>query len=246
LRECIEIGPSKHRAPRGTNLISPLATPIPLCQKAEEVSTTIVEFFTLLSLGLIVGLSGAIIPGPLLAFTLFDTSRKKRVTGPKIILGHAAWESLIIIIILLGFGTLITKNILAIYLLGGIALTVIGINMLRNRGKEANMEKSKVNSSFIGGIFYTAFNPTQPLWWATGGLALLLTGLEMMSIVGILVVTAGHWLSDLIYYTFVSFAVKRNEAHIIPHQKAITIVLACFMMLLGAYFLVQSIQPLLL
>jgi len=206
----------------------------------------IVEFFTLLSLGLVVGFSGAIIPGPLLAFTVFDTSRKKKITGPRIILGHAIWESVIILIILLGFGGLITQNILAIYILGGVALAAIGISMIRSKGKEISMEKSKVNSSFIGGIFYTAFNPTQPLWWATGGLALLLTGLEMMSIIGVLVVTAGHWLADLIYYSFVSFAVKRNEQHIVPHQKAIAIVLGVFMMLLGMYFLIQSIQQLLL
>jgi threonine/homoserine/homoserine lactone efflux protein len=206
----------------------------------------IVEFFTLLSLGLVVGFSGAIIPGPLLAFTVFDTSRKKKITGPRIILGHAIWESVIILIILLGFGGLITQNILAIYILGGVALAAIGISMIRSKGKEISMEKSKVNSSVIGGIFYTAFNPTQPLWWATGGLALLLTGLEMMSIIGVLVVTAGHWLADLIYYSFVSFAVKRNEQHIVPHQKAIAIVLGVFMMLLGTYFLIQSIQQLLL
>jgi threonine/homoserine/homoserine lactone efflux protein len=206
----------------------------------------IVEFFTLLSLGLVVGFSGAIIPGPLLAFTVFDTSRKKKITGPRIILGHAIWESVIILIILLGFGGLITQNILAIYILGGVALAAIGISMIRSKGKEISMEKSKVNSSFIGGIFYTAFNPTQPLWWATGGLALLLTGLEMMSIIGVLVVTAGHWLADLIYYSFVSFAVKRNERHIVPHQKAIAIVLGVFMTLLGTYFLIQSIQQLLL
>ena len=205
----------------------------------------IVEFFTLLSLGLLVGFSGAIIPGPLLAFTVFDTSRKKKMTGPRIILGHAVWESVIILIILLGFGGLITQNILIIYILGGVALAVIGVGMVRSKGKEISMEKSRVNSSFAGGIFYTAFNPTQPLWWATGGLALLLTGLEMMSVVGVLVVTAGHWLSDLAYYSFVSFAVKRNEKHIVPHQRTVATVLGVFMMLLGAYFLIQSVQQLL-
>jgi threonine/homoserine/homoserine lactone efflux protein len=205
----------------------------------------ILDFFTLLSLGLLVGFGGAIIPGPLLAFTVFDTSRKKKVTGPRIILGHAVWESVIILIILLGFGGLITQNISIIYILGGVALAVVGTSMIRSKGKETSMEKSRVNSSFVGGIFYTAFNPTQPLWWATGGLALLLTGLEMMSVVGVLVVTAGHWLSDLAYYSFVSFAVKRNEQHIVPYQKTVAIVLGVFMILLGTYFLIQSVQQLL-
>ena len=206
----------------------------------------IVEFFTLLSLGLVVGFSGAVIPGPLLAFTVFDTSRKKKMTGPRIIFGHAVWESVIILIILLGFGGLITQNTLAIYVLGGVALAIMGVSMFLSNGKEINMEKSKVNSSLVGGIFYTAFNPTQHVWWATGGLALMLTGLEMMGIAGVLVVTAGHWLADLIYYSFVSFAVKRNEKHIVPHQKAIAIVLGLFMTLLGVYFLGLSIQQLLI
>jgi threonine/homoserine/homoserine lactone efflux protein len=206
----------------------------------------ILEFLTLLSLGVVVGLSGAVIPGPLFAFTVFDTSRKRAITGHRIILGHAIWESVIILIILLGFGGLITHNTLAIYIIGGVALAFMGISMIRSKGREISMENSRVNSSFVGGIFYTAFNPTQPLWWATAGLALLLTGLEVMSIMGVFIVTAGHWLSDLAYYSFVSFMVHRHERYINPHQKTISIVLGVFMALLGAYFLIQSIQQLVL
>jgi threonine/homoserine/homoserine lactone efflux protein len=206
----------------------------------------ILEFLTLLSLGVVVGLSGAVIPGPLFAFTVFDTSRKRAITGHRIILGHAVWESVIILIILLGFGGLITRNTLVIYIVGGVALAFMGISMIRSKGREISMENSRVNSSFVGGIFYTAFNPTQPLWWATAGLALLLTGLEVMGIMGVFIVTAGHWLSDLAYYSFVSFMVHRHERYINPHQKTISIVLGVFMALLGAYFLIQSVQQLVL
>ena len=206
----------------------------------------ILEFLTLLSLGVVVGLSGAVIPGPLFAFTVLDTSRKRAITGHRIILGHAVWESVIILIILLGFGGLITRNTLVIYIVGGVALAFMGMSMIRSKGREISMENSRVNSSFVGGIFYTAFNPTQPLWWATAGLALLLTGLEIMGIMGVFIVTAGHWLSDLAYYSFVSFMVHRHERYINPHQKTISIVLGVFMALLGAYFLIQSIQQLVL
>jgi threonine/homoserine/homoserine lactone efflux protein len=206
----------------------------------------ILEFLTLLSLGVVVGLSGAVIPGPLFAFTVFDTSRKRAITGHRIILGHVIWESVIILIILLGFGGLITRNTLVIYIIGGVALAFMGVSMIRSKGREISMENSRVNSSFVGGIFYTAFNPTQPLWWATAGLALLLTGLEVMGIMGVFIVTAGHWLSDLAYYSFVSFMVHRHERYINPHQKTISIVLGVFMALLGAYFLIQSIQQLVL
>jgi len=68
----------------------------------------------------------------------------------------------------------------------------------------------------------------------------------MMGILGVFIVTAGHWLSDLAYYFFVSFMVQRNEKYINPHQKKISIILGVFMTLLAAYFLIQSIKQLIL
>ena len=206
----------------------------------------LLEVLTLLSLGFVVGLSGAIIPGPLLAFTVFDTTRKRRITGYSVILGHALWESGIILIILFGFGGIITQNRLVIYVIGGLALAFMGISMVRSRGGEIRLESSRVSSSLIGGIFYTAFNPTQPPWWATAGLALLLKGVEIMGVVGVFVVTAGHWLSDFAYYGFVSFMVHRHERYINPRQREISILLGIFMALLGVYFLVQGLQQLVL
>jgi threonine/homoserine/homoserine lactone efflux protein len=204
----------------------------------------ILEFLTLLSLGFVVGFSGAIIPGPLLAFTVFDTSRKKKITGHSIILGHTVWEFGIILTILLGFGAVIAQNTLIFYIIGGVALAIMGAGMIRSKSGEINMKRSRVSGSIIGGIFYTAFNPTQPLWWATAGLALLIKGTEMLSIMGVVAVTAGHWLADLAYYGFVSFMVHRHERYINPHQKKMSIILGSFMAALGVYFLIQGLQQL--
>lgn len=190
-----------------------------------------------------VGLSGALIPGPLLAFTILDTSKKGKMTGHKVMVGHALWEFGIILLILLGFGGLIAQNKLIIYLLGGLVLILMGIGIVRNRGGELRMEKSRVNSSLIGGIFYTAFNPTQPPWWATAGLALLLKGSELMGTIGIALVTLGHWLSDFTYYIFVSYVVNKHERYINPRQRLITTILGSFMTLLGVYFLLQGLLP---
>jgi len=67
----------------------------------------IFESLALVAIGLVVGLSGAIIPGPLLAFTLFDTSKQGRVTGHHVMMGHMLWELGVILLILLGFGWII-------------------------------------------------------------------------------------------------------------------------------------------
>jgi threonine/homoserine/homoserine lactone efflux protein len=106
------------------------------------------------------------------------------------------------------------------------------------------MKSSRVSSSLGGGAFYTAFNPTQPLWWATAGLALLLKGLEVMGIVGVILVTIGHWLSDFVYYIFVSFIVHKHASYVNPKQRQISIVLGIFMTALGIYFLEQGLQKL--
>ena len=205
----------------------------------------IFESLVLVSIGLVVGLSGAVIPGPLLAFTLYDTSRKRRVTGHYIMMGHVLWEFGVILLILFGFGWTVLGNSEIIYLAGGLVLTLMGVRMIKSRAGEAKMQASRVNSSFGGGIFYTAFNPTQPLWWATAGLALLLKGLEIMGILGVVLVTAGHWLADFGYYGFVSFVMHRHASYVNPRQRQISILLGLFLTALGMYFLEQGLEKLL-
>lgn len=199
------------------------------------------EFLTLLFLGFAVGLSGAIIPGPFTAFTVFDTARKQRVTGPMIVAGHVVWESMIILLILLGFGLLISSAKLYIYVVGGTVLVLMGANMVRSTPSTSRMQSARTSSSFLGGIFYTAVNPTQPVWWATAGLALLLQGMEVMGMVGVALVTAGHWSSDFAYYTLVSYLVKTQERYVIRHQRAITLILGGFIAVLGVSFIAQGL-----
>jgi len=204
------------------------------------------ESLALISIGLVFGLSGAAIPGPLLAFTLYDTSRKGRVTGHYVMLGHVLWELGVILLILFGFGWIILENTSIIYTAGGIVLALMGIKMIHSRTGEVKMERTKINSSLGGGIFYTAFNPTQPLWWATAGLALLLKGLEVMGILGVVLVTVGHWLSDFGYYVFVSFIIHRHASYVNPKQRKISILLGLFVTVLGLYFLEQGLEKLVL
>ncbi|MGB9853246.1 MAG: LysE family transporter [Candidatus Bathyarchaeales archaeon] len=150
------------------------------------------------------GLSGAVIPGPLLAFVVFDAVRKRKVTGHFVIAGHVVWETLIIFLILFGLGSIILQYKLFVYVVGGTVLVLMGALMVKGIG-EVKIKESKVSSSLLGGIFYTAFNPTQPPWWASAGLALLLQGYELVGSIGIIIVTAGHRLADLIYYFLIFY-----------------------------------------
>lgn len=198
------------------------------------------EPLSLFFLGFIVGLSGAVIPGPLLAFVIFDSARKRKVTGHFIIAGHALWEALIIYLIFLGLGSLMVLYKMHIYLIGGFVLILMGALVVKSRKEEVRMEGSRVNSSIIGGVFYTAFNPTQPAWWATAGVLLLLQGYEVMGNLGIAIVTIGHWMADLVYYTFISYVIYKYEKYIDPWQKQLSLILGLFVALLGTYFVIQA------
>lgn len=175
------------------------------------------ELLALFFLGLVVGLSGAIIPGPLLAFTIFDTSRKRRVTGHRVIFGHVLWEAVVILIILFGFESLMTQYRTLIYVVGGLVLILMGVLMFRSRREdEVGVRNSRIDSSMLG-------------------------GLETIGFIGVVMVTLGHWLSDFAYYTFISFMINRHEWYISPRQGLISMLLGFFVALLGAYFVIQAL-----
>ena len=198
------------------------------------------DLLFLIMIGFIVGLGGAVIPGPLLAFVIFDTVRKCRVVGHYVVLGHIMWEGFIIFLILLGLGNLMIEFKDIIYVVGGSVLVFMGVSMLRG-GFEVRTKDSRINSSLLGGLFYTAFNPTQPPWWASAGLALLLQGYELAGYLGIATVTLGHWLADMAYYSLVSYIISKYGKVIIPKQKIVITILAVFIITLGIYFIVSSV-----
>ncbi|MEM0314440.1 MAG: LysE family transporter [Candidatus Bathyarchaeia archaeon] len=199
----------------------------------------VLEILVSFALGFLVGLGGALIPGPLLAFVIFDANKKQKVTGPSIMAGHALWEGLVILLIIFGAGSIMLQYKLFIYGIGGAVLMLMGASMIRS-ANEAELKNSKVNSSFLGGIFYTAFNPTQPPWWASAGLALLLQGYELIGPLGIIVVTAGHWIADLFYYSLISYTIYKYGKALVPRQRQISNVLGLFVAALGAYFIVSG------
>jgi len=200
----------------------------------------IFELLGLLFLGFVVGLSGAVLPGPLLAFVIFDSSRKRKITGHSVIVGHALWEAVVICLLLLGLSSIMIHYKVFIYAIGGFVLILMGAFMIRSRTEEVRIEDSRVDSSILGGVLYTVFNPTQPAWWATAGWALLLKGLELMGIIGIVMVTVGHWLADFVYYIFVSYMVYKYRKYVNPWQSQMSVILGLFVAMLGLYFIIQG------
>ncbi|MEM2466721.1 MAG: LysE family transporter [Candidatus Bathyarchaeia archaeon] len=202
------------------------------------------EVALLLLIGFFVGLGGALIPGPLLAYVILDTTRKGKVTGHFVMVGHIIWEAFIIFLMLLGLGGVMLQYKPLIYIIGGITLSLMGALAIKAE-VEVKVKDSKVNSSTLGGIFYTAFNPTQPPWWATAGLALLLQGYELLRNMGIVMVTIGHWLADFVYYTLVSCAINKYGRLFRSKRKLVALLLGTFVSALGMYFTITGVMEVL-
>lgn len=83
---------------------------------------------------LLIGYSGAIMPGPLLTYTLDKSIRSGVSAGVLIIIGHGILEIALIILILLGAGKYLgtERAQLLIGIIGGFALLYFGFSMVRD------------------------------------------------------------------------------------------------------------------
>jgi len=216
---------------------------------------------SLLVIGFITGLSGALIPGPMLAYVLADTLKKGALSGPLTVLGHISVELLLILALVLGLG--ITSYFLEfkslVYVVGGIALVLMSVTTIRSvRGTSEDTSiavrgsalrwrgfRYAYHSSVAGGILFTAFNPAFIPWWVTIGYPLLLQGFEWLALAGIALVSIGHFMSDLTWYSFVSYSFSRGERFLVGKRyELIMLGLALFVITLGVFFFIKGVTGL--
>lgn len=194
---------------------------------------------SLLTVGFLVGLSGALLPGPLLAFTVADSMKKGRKSGILVVLGHGTLEVLIVALLILGVGNAILKFKNLIYVAGGMFLILMSYNMLKAKGEIPLVREDK--SSVLGGFLFSLFNPGTPVWWATAGYALLLKGMETLGYYGLALVVVGHWIADVSYYTFVAYSVEKGREVLLTKNRLITSLLSLFLLGTGIYFVISAL-----
>jgi len=184
-------------------------------------------------------LSGSLIPGPLLVYTIAESLRKGWKTGFYVILGHAAVEVVILLLLLAGVKALMTSELFvrAVSLLGGGFMAYTAYTLHKSKWVLDWRNERLGYGAVAGGVLFTAFNPSFPLWWATAGARLLLEGMEEAGLTGALLVVAGHWAADLGWYVTVSaFTANGRERVIGRYADAIRNVLALLLLLIGLYF----------
>lgn len=190
-------------------------------------------------LALAVGLSGALVPGPMLVATINASLRGDWTVGPRVTAGHMAIESLLVILIAAGLmaGADSFSGIIAIA--GGLALIAFGALTMVSalKKEEAAGTRNVLANPFLAGILTTVSNPYFWIWWVTVGSALLLAWTGGAIILGVAFM-AGHWTADLSWYTLVSTGTARGRTFLSPAAyQALLVGCGVFLILFGIYFL---------
>ncbi|NOY87860.1 MAG: LysE family transporter [FCB group bacterium] len=207
------------------------------------------ELFLIFFNSFVVGFSGAMMPGPLLAVGIAETPRHGWQTGPIISVGHAIAEIFVVVILSLGLVAL-AKNIVVasiIGIVGGVALILMGISMgydiIKNKvNYNSFSEEKNSNHKLAGkGITATLSNPYWFVWWATTGLAFLVKSLKF-GVVGPVVFYFGHILSDFVWYSGVTLLLWTGKKIIMGKGlKILIFVCALFLIYLGISFISDGV-----
>jgi threonine/homoserine/homoserine lactone efflux protein len=218
----------------------------------------------------LIGLSGALVPGPMLTVTISDSFKKGFIAGPLVTSGHIFTEIVVVMLLLFGLGWLIGSPTASfiIGLVGGIVLVIMGFQIFKDTPKLKNSsaheknhhenyyranepDSAEINSddenfgkfrSVLNGSITSLSNPFFFIWWATIGGALIFKGMALAGVLGILAFLLGHWSSDLAWFSAVSFFSSQSSTLIeAKNYKIIMNLCGGFMVCVGGYFIINSL-----
>ena len=200
------------------------------------------------STAFIVALSGALMPGPLLAITISESARRGFWAGPRLMAGHAILELGLIAILVSGLRVFLEHELVepVVGLVGGLILLGMGLITLDAVRRRIGLPNAAATGPQSGrtpiatGIVGSISNPYWLIWWVTIGTAYLLWSLSL-GVRGVATFFAGHILADIVWYCAVAFVIASGRKWF--NDKVYRGLLAfCGLALLavGGYFLVSA------
>lgn len=196
------------------------------------------------SVGLTVGLTGALAPGPTLVATVNTSLKDGWLAGPKVAAGHATIEIVIFLLIVQGLAVAMQEYSRLIAFAGGLALIAFGILTVKG-SKSATMaspENSSPSNPYLAGIVTSAANPYFWIWWLSVGSALVISGLQMgLAVAAVFMI--GHWSADFGWYLLVSGSLDRGRS-LLSQENYQRVLGLCgvFLVLFGLYYLGSGIS----
>jgi len=206
------------------------------------------EELALLSLSsFMVGLSGAVMPGTVFIFVILQSAEKGWKVGPLVVLGHVILETALGIALVLGLSTVMTMQIVrtTIGFVGGVVLLWMSFGLLKASrraelptGASDDRATQIHSSSVLAGLVASSVNPYFYVWWATIGNVFTIRGFELAGLVGVATFLVSHWMSDLSWYSLVSWSVGRSRKYLTnPVYRLILGICGIFLLALGLLFL---------
>lgn len=200
----------------------------------------IIQLFTA---SLLTGFSGAIMPGPVLIYTISRSLSHGFISGALAAIGHSLLELFLVIGLTFGLDQLLNNQIaeFVIGTAGGLFLLWMGWGMSKNPVGTAIpiVDKSDADSSrgpISAGIILSATNPYFFVWWATVGLSFIEESREAGT-AGVAAFYTGHISADIIWYAMVALTVSSGKKFLSDTTyKVIVRCCGIFLICLGLYF----------
>lgn len=206
--------------------------------------------FVLFISAFVVGLSGAMMPGSLLTYTI----RKALSEGPRagfiIVAGHALLELALVIVIFLGFDMVLQSKEaqVGIGLVGGALLAYMGVDMIRSSAKnklavQMDSDRTGSGSMIVYGVVLSATNPYFLLWWAIVGLGFIMQSYQTLGYMGAGIYYLGHIAADFGWYGLISIVVGKTRKFIKEKPyRVIIIVLGAMLIFFGIKFIFGAVK----
>ena len=213
----------------------------------------------------LVGLSGAMMPGPVLTVTIGEAAARLKgggsgsalaggsqgaagrgllvraaLAGPLIVLGHAILEVCLVIAIVLGLGRFLAETPVlgTIGVIGGAVLVWMAWGMFRGM-RELTLQTVAAlpgRNPVLAGILTSLSNPYWTVWWATIGLGYIALSMRF-GVEGLIAFYLGHILSDLVWYSAISLSLAVGHRLLTDRvYRGLVAVCASFLLVFGLYF----------
>jgi len=212
---------------------------------AENSPALLVFVFTT---SLLVGFSGAMMPGPLLMVTVSETARRGFLMAPLLVLGHGIAEAGVVVGLTIGLGEFLKQGPVAatIGLLGGLFLFWMGYGIIRSAWlRQVSLHTQGGGPArggpVLAGALTSLANPYWVLWWATVGASYVAWSLRA-GMPGLISFYGGHVLSDLSWYSLMGFAVVSGRRVLGDDlYRALLIICGAFLIVLAGYFIWSAV-----
>jgi threonine/homoserine/homoserine lactone efflux protein len=203
------------------------------------------EIMSMLALGFVIGLTGALAPGPTLVATINASLAGSWTAGLKVSLGHILIESVLFLLIVLGLSSIASPYAAVVGGVGGIALIAFGLMTIQGSRTASLVTPASVNGAnpYLAGFLTSAANPYFWIWWLSVGSAMVIAGLEGGFVMAVAFMI-GHWSADTGWFTLVSTSVARGKT-ILSDTTYHRVMAACgvFLILFGLYYIVGVLVP---